>query len=244
MHLTYFKKKFNMKQLTVRSLGGGDRTSHLINSKIKKLIEEVNGYWGATWSAYIATGTKLVQLEKEMKKQNLTSSDVAKFLPWNWQYARRMMKASQWDGLKDPKIRNRIPLVGSIIYTLSALTKTQLNVALKRRVSRQDEKGKWYEDDLISPDVTREEITSWRKDYNLLKEQSSTTGKKANKVKHRGMVRDVTVTIEVNKEITKSHLTKKIKELMKSVKGVKDLDFKCELDSNDCLNHFSNLFDK
>jgi hypothetical protein len=239
VHPIFFKKEYDMTKLVVRKLDTPNKTKHLLNAKIKKLIGEVNGYWGATWSAYIATGNKLVQLEKEMKKQGVTSGDVENFLPWNWQYARRMMKASQWEGLKDPKIRNRIPHVGSTIYTLSGLTKTQLNVALKSKCKRLDERGKWYEDDLISPDMKREEITTWRKEYNLL-----STGKKGKKSKQSGMGKEFTITIEVHKEITRTHFDKKVRELKKAVKGVKEASFKCELDTNDCLNQFSTLFDK
>jgi hypothetical protein len=214
-----------MTKLVVRTL---KPTKHLLNFKIKKLIEEVNGYWGATWSAYINTGRKLIQLDKELKKQKLSGGLVEKDLPWNWQYAKRMMKACKWEGLNDPRIKNRIPLVGSTIYTLSGLTKTQLNVALKEKCKRQDEHGKWYVDDLISPEVKREEITTWRKNYNLL-----TAGKKVKKSNQSGMGKEVTVVIEVHKEITKTHFTKKVNELKKAVKGVKDTEFKCELDANE-----------
>ncbi len=236
------KKKKSNKLKKFKSFS----TTKLLTSKrINYLIDGFNIHYTQTWIEMMNAGKMLVDLNKELKKENFVSlPEVKKKLNVTWTHAQRLIKIFDSPLLKSPQTRKRLP---QSTGTLLVLARTEhQKKAMKHKkwivevdpVTKKETKRFGY---MVRPEMVRSEL----EEFILEEEKKKNKGSSSlTNINSKFDSVDITINISVDKRIDKTYLNNKIEELTGSLKDVASKEFKVTLDTTGKKNNIQSRFGK
>ena len=201
-------------------------TKSLYSRKISNLINEVHVLNDDMFRLIVKLGKKVVQLEQECIKEDITVGMIEKELPFSWRHAKNIIQVSQSPILMDKKYKKRLPPSIGTLIQLVKMHKERPRLFLTAWNEKKKEKDgqNRITDYLINPEMTRQQIIAFR--------EANVNGQTTKKLNKRNEI-TYNMAITFKKDISSAYLKKKLKELEK----IAEKDFRIDITSSPLQKH-------
>ena len=150
--------------MTKKTLTDYDKQTLVISKKVSNLISQVHVLHEDAFKAIVKMGKVLNQLKKELDKDDITTEQIEKELPFSWRHAKNVIQISTSPMIKNKDIKKRLPAATGTLIEIVKMHDSNpklFNEALNATVPVKDGKDT-IDRPLIHPEMIRKDIESFR----------------------------------------------------------------------------------